>query len=34
LGGIQGPARNLVSVMQGPLRSLASVLKQVSEKQS
>ena len=34
LGGIQGPARNLVSVMQGPLRSLASVLKQASEKQS
>lgn len=34
LGGIQGPSRNLVSVMQGPLRNLASVLKQVSEKQS
>jgi large subunit ribosomal protein L10 len=34
LGGIEGPARNLVSVMQGPLRSLASVLKQASEKQS
>jgi large subunit ribosomal protein L10 len=34
LGGIEGPARNLVSVMQGPLRNLASVLKQASEKQS
>ena len=34
LGGIQGPARNLLSVMQGPGRNLASVLKQMSEKQS
>lgn len=34
LGGIQGPARNLLSVMQGPARNLASVLKQISEKQS
>jgi large subunit ribosomal protein L10 len=34
LGGIQGPARSLVSVIQGPARNLASVLKQVSEKQS
>jgi|SRR5688572_12932182 large subunit ribosomal protein L10 len=34
MGGIQGPARNLLSVMQGPARNLASVLKQVSEKQS
>ena len=34
LGGIEGPARNLVSVMQGPLCGLASVLKQASAKQS
>jgi len=34
MGGIQGPARNLLSVMQGPARNLASVLKQISEKQS
>lgn len=34
LGGIEGPARNLVSVMQGTLRNLVSVLKQASEKQS
>lgn len=34
MGGIQGPARNLLSVMKGPARNLASVLKQVSEKQS
>lgn len=34
MGGIQGPARNLLSVIQGPARNLASVLKQVSEKQS
>jgi len=34
MGGIQGPARNLLSVMQGPARNLASVLKQVSEKES
>jgi len=34
LGNIEGPSRNLVSVMQGPLRNLASVLKQASEKQS
>jgi len=34
MGGIQGPARNLLSVIQGPARNLASVLKQISEKQS
>jgi large subunit ribosomal protein L10 len=34
LGGIQGPSRSLVSVMQGSLRNLLSVLKQASEKQS
>jgi large subunit ribosomal protein L10 len=34
LGDIEGPARNLVSVMQGTLRNLVSVLKQASEKQS
>jgi large subunit ribosomal protein L10 len=34
MGGLQGPARNLLSVIQGPGRNLASVLKQVSEKQS
>jgi large subunit ribosomal protein L10 len=33
MGGIQAPARNLLSVMQGPARNLASVLKQMSEKQ-
>ncbi len=31
---VEGPGRNLVSVMQGSLRNLMSVLKQVSEKQS
>lgn len=34
LGGIQGPARGLLTVLQGPARNLASVLKQASEKQS
>jgi hypothetical protein len=31
---MQGPARNLLGVMEGPLRNLVSVLKQASEKQS
>ena len=33
MGGLQAPARNLLSVIQGPARNLASVLKQISEKQ-